>query len=387
MGRTADLMERAKAATGQEDFGEDSFREGLDILVASADRQARLTAQGAYMFDAMVIDFLSQRLQIEACYAAHPEIDEEEIVAPLIGLGAPRTGSTALSCLLAEDPDIRYLRTWESMAPCPPPESATQHSDPRIAMAAERGAMADQLFPRMKTLLPMSPTGPIECQSFMGYDFKSQVFFPSVQVPDYGQWLLHQADLTSTYRYLRRILKLLQWRCPPRRWRIKNPSHAPFIAALDSVFPDARYWTTHRTMTKVIPSVVDLFHVMGAAYSDDLDGAFLIEENLHWWETGLARMIAFRDGGQDHRFFDIAFADFMAGPIGQVERLYAFLGEPLTDVARARMEAWWRDNGRDGGQGGAGHDAAVLGIDLADVERRFAFYTERFGLASGAVQR
>ena len=45
-----------------------------------------------------------QRLQIEDWYRRHPEIDDEPIDAPLIGLGLPRTGSTALSCLLGEDP-------------------------------------------------------------------------------------------------------------------------------------------------------------------------------------------------------------------------------------------------------------------------------------------
>ena len=78
-----------------------------------------------------IVGYLSQRLQVEDWYRRHPEIDDVPIVSPLIGLGLPRTGSTALSMLLAQDPDVRYLRRWESSQPCPPP-STVQGVDPRI---------------------------------------------------------------------------------------------------------------------------------------------------------------------------------------------------------------------------------------------------------------
>ena len=121
MASAAELLARAVTATGLDDFGEDSFREGLEILVDSADREARFTAMGRAAFEIQIVEFLSQRLQVEDWYRRHPEIDEQQIVAPLIGLGLPRTGSTALSALLAEDPAVRFIRNWEGLRPCPPP--------------------------------------------------------------------------------------------------------------------------------------------------------------------------------------------------------------------------------------------------------------------------
>src|SRR5882724_10593528 len=135
MKRVAQLLQRAQAAAALEDFGGDSFREGLEILVASADAEARFNDLGKAAFDAQIVEFLSHRLQIEHWYRLHPEIGDQEIVAPLIGLGLPRTGSTALSCLLAEDPAVRSIRGWEAMAPYPPPQAATEHTDPRIEVA------------------------------------------------------------------------------------------------------------------------------------------------------------------------------------------------------------------------------------------------------------
>lgn len=376
MDEASTLIARAKATTGLDDLGEDSFREGLDVLLASAASQARFHETGRAMFEGQLVDLLSQRLRIEHWYARHPEIDEQQIVAPVMGLGLPRTGSTALSCLLAEDPAIRYLRTWESQNPCPPPESATEHSDPRIAQTAARIEAQDAYFPRMKAMLPMSATGPIECQSFMGYNFASQMFMATARVPDYTDWLMHRADMVPTYAYLKRVLKLLQWRCPPTRWRLKNPSHSFFIDALDQVFPDARYWITHREITKVIPSVVDLYREMGGAFTDDMDVAYAARVNQDVWELGLQRLMAFRATRED-RFFDVHFADIQHDPIAAVERLYAFLGEELTDVARAQMEAWRRDTPRDR-HGVHRYDPAELGIDMDALAARFAFYTDRY---------
>jgi hypothetical protein len=376
-------MERARAATSLDNFGGESFREGLERLVESADREAQFTAMGRAAFDTQVVDFLSCRLQIEDWYARHPEIDDQEIVAPLIGLGLPRTGSTALSNLLAADPAVRFIRNWEALKPCPPPETATEHSDPRIDLSNQMLARRDILFPRMKAMVPSTPTGPMECQTFMGYDFKSQLFQASAHIPSYVAWLNHEADLDPTYRYVKRVLKLLQWRCPPTRWRLKNPSHIVFIDALDKVFPDARYWMTHRDIASVLPSVADLYYELNKAFSDHVDKAYLARQNADWTELGLRRVIAFRDRGNDRRFFDIHFAPFQKDPFPVLEKLYDFLGEELTDEARRRMQACRESMARDR-HGGHSYDAADFGIDLNELRPRFRFYSDRFNVALSA---
>ena len=254
MSRVADLIDKAKAATGCENFGDDGFREGLEILVKAVDSEADLNAQGRASFDDQTVNLLSTRLQIEDWYARHPEIDDEQIVAPLVVLGLPRTGSTALHCLLGEDPEVRVLRTWEAAIPCPPPVAETYQTDPRIAMMDAAMAQRDEIMPRMKQMLPMTATSPTEDQFLMGHDFKSQVFHAALHIPSYSHWLHYEADLVPTFRYIKRVLKLLQWRCPPKRWRLKNPSYSLFIEAFDEVFPDARYCMTHRDVAEVIPA-------------------------------------------------------------------------------------------------------------------------------------
>ena len=383
MDRITALLDRAKQANGHDNFGEESYREGLDRLVLSIDTEARLNQQGQAMADHQIVDFLGWRLQVEHWYARHPEIDEQEIVAPLIGLGLPRTGSTALSCMLGEDPAVRSIRAWESSAPCPPPETATEHSDLRIERQRAQMVYMDRLAPRLKTMLPVSPTVPMECQHFMAYDFKSQIFQASLRIPAYVAWLNQEADLVSTYRYVKRVLKLLQWRCPPNRWRLKNPSHIVFIDALDKVFPDARYWMTHRDITKVIPSVIDLYVELSRSFTDTLDVDYIAGMNIGWTELGMHRVKAFRENGNDHRFFDVDFGEFQSDPLSAIERLYAFLGEPLTDDARERMLDWRRNMPVDK-HGRHEHDPAALGIDTDALRARFRFYDAAQGARAAA---
>ncbi|WP_174274194.1 sulfotransferase family protein [Sphingomonas bacterium] len=381
MDKVSTLLERARLANGYDDFGSEDYREGLERLVSSIDAEARLNEQGRGFAEHQIVELLGWRLQVEHWYAIHPEIEAEEIVAPLIGLGLPRTGSTAFHCMLAEDPAVRSLRAWESSAPCPPPEAATEHSDPRIAEQAARMSFMDGLAPRLKMMLPISPTAPTECQYYMGYDFKSQIFQASLRIPAYVHWLNNDADLVPTYRYVKRILKLLQWRCPPNRWRLKNPSHILFIEALDEVFPDARYWMTHRDITKVMPSVIDLYIELSRPFTDSLDVGYISKMNIDWTDQGLHRIAAFRQNGNEDRFFDIAFSEFRHDPMPVIERLYDSLGEPLADTTRERMIAWQHNTPADK-HGRYEYDPAALGFDMAELRSRFSFYDHE----QGAVQ-
>ena len=132
-----DVVGAAVAQTGLDDFGDDFFREGLEILLKSLRDEARLNARGEAFIYPRIVGHLAQRLQVEDWYRRHPEIDDVPIEPPLIGLGLPRTGSTALSMLLAQDPNVRYLRRWESSQPCPPPSTVAGQ---RSAHTGRRGA-------------------------------------------------------------------------------------------------------------------------------------------------------------------------------------------------------------------------------------------------------
>ena len=366
MGTHADLMAAAAAQTGLEDFGDDSFREGLEILVRSLDEEARLNARGEAFLSQRIVGHLAQRLQIEDWYRRHPEIDDVPIAAPLFGLGLPRTGSTALSFLLAQDPNARYLRQWESSQPCPPP-STVRGADPRITQAAEKAGT--------RAHVPSDVNGPMECLDLHALDFKTHIFLAFAVIPTYADWLL-EADLTSTYQYERRVLKLLQWGEPAKPWRLKTPAHVLFLPYLDRVFPDARFVMTHRDPTDVILSVADVYADIAGVFTDHLDRAYLGRLNVEHWSVGMERVMKFRDGGADHRFYDIDFRAMQADPIGEVRGLYDWLGEPIGDEFESGMRRWWKSNAENR-EPSTHPDPAAFGLDLDRVRPLFAEYAAR----------
>jgi Sulfotransferase family len=366
-----ELMAAAAERTGLQDFGDDSFREGLEILIRALATEARLNARGEGFVYHRIGLHLAQRLQVEDWYRRHPEIDDVALAPPLFGMGLPRTGSTALSFLLALDPNVRYLRSWEAAQPCPPP-STVAGDDPRIP-AGEQKVVAGS-----RHHVPQDKHGPMECLDLMALDFKSQIFQAYAQIPSYSAWLVDRADFTSTYRYQRRVLKLLAWGEAVRPWRLKSPAHVLSLDYLDRVFPNARFVMTHRDPTDVILSVADVYADIVGGFTDHLDRRYLGELNVQQWSIGMERAVKFRDGGAENRFFDIDFRAMQANPIGEVRRLYAWLGEPMTDEFETRMRAWWAENAQK--REPHGHvDPEIFGLDLNAIRPLFANYIERWG--------
>jgi Sulfotransferase family len=370
----SELLEVAAGDTGLDDFGDDSFREGFDRLVTSLRNEALLNAIGEYAIRDRILALLKQRLHVEAWYRRHPEIADEVIDRPLIGLGLPRTGSTALSFLLAEDPNVRVLRRFEAEEPCPPP-ATVERPDPRIAKTAAAIEMQQQIAPRTIAMLPSTATGPHECQDLMGLDFKAQYFQAFAYIPSYSNWLL-DADLTSTYRYERRVLKLLQWGSPTRPWRLKSPTHLLYLDHLDEVFPDARFVMTHRDPTEVLVSVVDLYAEVAQMFSDEVDLKYLGALNIEQWTAGIQRALAFRERGNNTRFYDIDFKSMQRDPFEAVRGLYAWLGEPVDDAFEAGMRTWWELHAATR-EPNVHPDPVTFGIDLDRVRPKFAGYTAR----------
>lgn len=371
-----EVIADARARSGLTDFGDESFRDGLVALLEGAVACGTFNELGMAVLRDQVTGLLTSRLSIEDWYRRHPEIDEQQVVEPLIGLGMPRTGSTALSFLLAEDPRARSLLAWEAGAPTPPPAPATMDTDPRIAAAALQIELIGEMAPKFRSMLPTSPTGPTECVQLMALDFRTIMFDALGDNRAYDEWLA-TCDMTSAYRYHRRVLKLLQWRFPPRPWRLKAPAHMLSFGALTEVYPDARFVMTHRDIAQVIPSIVSLFDATSEHLRTGPLAHDFADYQIERWEQALRATLDHRDAGHADAFFDIGFSEMRPDPLPAVQRLYDWLGVELTDEVAGRMRTWWATNPADK-QGIHDYTPEAYGIDVDDLRARFAFYTDRF---------
>jgi hypothetical protein len=170
------LLEKATANTGLTDMGGDEFREPLTLLVESLETEANLSLMGRLVARGDLLRTLENRLRMVDLFRQHPEIAGEPIERPIFVVGPPRTGTTIFHDLLAMDPDIRVPLTWETCYPLPPPETATFHTDPRIARVQADLDRVDRLIPEFKKMHPMGALRAQECVAITAHDFASMIY-------------------------------------------------------------------------------------------------------------------------------------------------------------------------------------------------------------------
>jgi hypothetical protein len=371
----AGLVDGARGDTGLEDFGGTEWREGLDRLVDSLNREADLTPLGEEILGSRLGMLLANRLRVVAEHAAHPAMADEEVEGPLCIIGLPRTGTTALSNLVAADPQVRSIRMWESSSPVPPPESATEHTDPRIAEAEQGLELMYEAFPRMRSLHFQSPTGPTECQDLLGMDFRTEHFNGMARVPSYSTWV-RDCDMSSTYRFHHLVLQLLQWHCPPRLWHVKTPVHMLALDELRTVYPGSKFLWTHRDPAAVLGSVCSLIAYTRSWVSDAGDPAELGREQLDLWFEAIRRAMVFRSRIGEEWFADVTFDSLQTDPVDAVSASYRQLGMELGS-GREAVEHWASTHPPH--QHGV-HEFALeeFGLEAGVVRSRFAPYFDRF---------
>jgi len=367
------LQEEARSRTGLRNFGEDSFREPLEILLQSVNTETSFSEFGTVAFREIIIKSLTNRLEIEDWYTRHPEIDGEEIIQPTFIVGLPRTGSTLLTSLFALDPDTRTLRTWESSSPCPPPIKGNPN-EPRIADAEMRVRLFQERWPLIFQMLPIGVHEPFECFELLFNAFCCDYYYQYSTCSKYLDWIYTPGrDLSFGYRYHKRALKLLQWRYPPNRWVLKMPGHSFMIDSLHRVYPDARFIMTHRDPVKVLPSVAHLVSLMYEDFQTNSSGQEFFEPQVAIWVRSLSRLVDFRQRHEDV-FFDIHHANLLTDSIGEVRRAYKWLGWQFTPSLEAAISDWRAAHPREV----APSASWKVDVNVPDIEKRFAFYRDRF---------
>jgi hypothetical protein len=340
-----ELIGAAQAATGLQRFDSDSFREGLDILLADAN-QIDYPEMGIQRFRGTVIGALSNRLKVTAYLEQHPELLQRPIERPVFVFGVPRTGTTLLSNLLAMDPARRSPLTWEVDDPVPPPKKDALYSDPRALARLEMERKMLAARPDAGKYYRNSAIYPNECMFFINADFKALMWEGRGKLPNYRDWLFNKADLTSTYRYHKRFLQVLQADAPGV-WNLKQPSHGLWLETLLKTYPDARLVWTHRDPLTATGSFCSLMKMASSSFGLTPDLQW-IAENYLWQAVEHANRIMNSRAKLGHeRIVDVHYADLMRDPIASMRKLYQSLGDEFTPQAETGMRKWLADNPQD----------------------------------------
>ncbi len=380
------LIAQACEAAGSDDFGEpDGWRDGLALLADGLATEARLSDLGVEIAVMDIVCPLTNRLRITQWRKENPEIATVPIERPIFIVGQPRTGTTILFDLLAQDPDLRPPLTWEVDAPWPVPRPETYDTDPRIAQIQANIEMSEQIVPGLLAHHPMGALVGQECVRIWAAQFCTMIYPVQYRLPTYTRWQLYDADHRNAYRYHRIFLQHLQSGVPGQ-WLLKSPAHLWHLETLVAEYPDALIVQTHRDPLNVISSIASLASHLRRLASDQSDIRECAQQYAEEIVVGLDRSMKVRDSGvlAPGQLVDVQFADFIADPFATIRRLYTALGRELTPVAEQRMRDFLAAHPGDGG--GARYTWSDTGLDAGEVREQVADYQRRFGVPTEALK-
>ncbi|HEX6524648.1 MAG TPA: sulfotransferase [Streptosporangiaceae bacterium] len=366
-----ELQAKASAITGLSEFGADDYTDGLTVLLESFSREAGLTEAGQKAARAMLRGALVARLLSEAGFAAHPEYASVPVARPIFVTGLPRTGTTFLHRLLVADPAHQGLELWLAEAPQPRPPRDQWADNLAYQFVAAGIARHQAEHPSFGAMHELGAGQVEECWQLLRQSMRSVSFECLAHLPTYSSWLAGQ-DWLPSYRRHRRNLQLIGLRDGDRRWVLKNPSHLFALDALMSVYPDALVIVTHRSPEVAMASMCSLAAHASAGWSATFRGPVIGADQLSLWSSGLARFAEARSRYAPGQFFDVAYDDLVADPMGTIKGVYEAFGLSLTVPAVDAMRTVLPSGGPGVGRPGHRYTLADFGLDTAQVARAFA---------------
>lgn len=339
------LLKQAKKKTGLQHFGDDSFMAGLEKLTAGLQNQAQLSQVGQIAAHFNLLDHLCVRLQLIEYRAHRPEVAKQQIKRPLVITGLPRTGTTILYELIAQDPSLRSPSSWEVTKPIPPPRDGFYATDRRIQSVDRMLSLAEKLSPGFKAIHAIGAALPQECVYILASDFISEQFGYMYNIPEYRAWALDQ-DMTASYQWHAHFLQHLQVDLGRDRWVLKTPAHLAYLKYLLAQYPDAAIVWTHRRPLDAITSFSSLASNLQHGFSNAIDPlAIGAHEFQHFSKIVNAGMEQRRTLDQ-RQFYDVSFSDVCSDPIAVISGLYDYFGMQLSSEAESRMGRYLRQHPR-----------------------------------------
>jgi hypothetical protein len=377
------LCAEARRRTRLEDFGDPPIEPALAILVNSLETEADLHPHGRFLMRVHLRELLETRLRLTQAWNGRSEIKEASVIErPIFITGIPRSGSTFLHELLAEDPENRAPRVWEVMFPVPIGRRRPEKVDPRVQKAEACLWWFRRLAPGADSVYPIRAWMPHECVAIHSYTLLSEEFVSTCHVPTYEAFL-HAADLGPTYRWQRRFLQHLQMERSDRRWVLKSPDHIYSLDKLLTVFPDAAIIQTHRNPAEVVKSQIRLTTVLEAMFARPRERAQLAISEARKIEQMLGYITRFRDAYPNvaGQFIDVAYRELVSDPLAVVGRIYERLSIRLTEVAAERMRGLVSARSR---YKKGRRDSPLLpdlGLNGTAGKDQFENYCSRFGIS------
>ena len=370
------LLAEAREQAGLDDFGSEDFLPGLEQLLETYDRN-EFSSAARQSLRRRTRDLLVSRLHIEDAWKRHPEVLDLPITRPLFLTGLPRTGTSALLNVLANDPATRDLKLWEAHNPWPMENLAPGEPDPRYLQIKkyydEMNANSD-----FKKIHYMTADSAEECIFLTNHTFQDAQYGFEVFLEPYASFY-RDVDRRSQYRYHANLLRLIQWQRPADRWLLKTPSHICHLDIIAEQHPNSGMIITHRNPLEVIGSYSSMMTAV-IPERTHTDPEELGRRVLDLFAGQMAHSMETRKHIDPRRIVDVQYVDFVSDTLSVVDRIYDHLSLPYPDKTRGAIAAYVADHPR-GKHGSHDYKLEEFGLTEQQVLDRFSNYIETFNIA------
>lgn len=385
-----ELKKQASDRTGLDDFGDPSRNIPFETYISAVSKETwpGMTDPAREKAVEYFVHLLSLQLKLVADRKQYPEIARQQVTAPIIIIGPPRSGSTLLHTLISQDPDNQAVEHWVCLEPSPPLAVGTP-DELRLALAQDRLMGLFELIPDIFVahpyLIEEGASALAECGSdIMNMMFTSQQLWCFYRSEGYRRYLL-EADHREAVRFHHDFLQHLQWGSQGKRWSLKGSDDLLWLESLAAQYPDAMLVWTHRDLAQQLASLASVQSILkgitGHPPTMEERKALGREAIDLQYATFLKGMKA-RDNVGEAAFFDVSYHDAMAKPVETVARIYERFGLSMSAQHADNIRSWLASNSQTK-HGVHKHSPEDFGIHAESINRQFAPYIERFGFGFG----
>ena len=355
-----------------------SAREALVRLIASIEAESELSLFGKLSLRWDMIRLLRNAQKIEDAHRANPALAAAPIAAPVFILGLPRSGTTFLHGLMAEDPASLVPRNWQTMFPGPRPVDFNPAQDRRVRVVDRQLQLFAGMAPGFQEIHPITADSPQECSEITSHVFQSLRFDSTHRVPSYFHWLEAHGH-QDAFAFHKRFLQFLQ-NGQPGRWVLKCPDHTFTLDAILAAYPDARFVIVHRDPIAVIGSVAHLTEVLRKPFLKNIDPAEIGTQVSERWTQGANLLVAFdqRADVAPARKLHLHYEELVADPLAAIDRIYAHFGLTLSGPAREAMARQCTARPRGGYGKHAPYRLESFQLSRSALQEAFAPYVRQY---------
>lgn len=379
----AEILAEGERVSGIADPEPQLYR-NLAALVASLNAQGRLSAEGRESTRAGLVRVVKDRLEGLKWLRDYPEISDEVIADPVFLTGLPRSGTTYFQYLFDHDRRFRLVRTWEAIMPFPPPGHDPASIETRKAMERQ---VNDDLRTKVEgfdALHLIDEDGPQECHLFLEHGFGAAGFHNMHDVPEYFDFLMDGLDLEPVYQAHKRMLQLLQWKCPRPRWALKYPNHVLAMDTIRKLHPSARFVMTHRDPVQTLASIAKMtFSLRSAREASPVDPHRVGAQMTQFIRRHVDRIMEFCTGPDGACVYHVDYYRLASDPAAMLDEIHAGVGTDTPDDVRAAIAAW-REANPQGKRGANRYTLDQFGLVEGQLRELFADYTSHFAIPTEA---